>query len=158
MSLDATWTASKTRRTSFSSVADLSFCVCLFYLFGSMRLIFPFYRWQQGPLISGDENITLMLLLFRGRREIRLGAEEMEKEEKGGREMGGRVQGWNRSPPIPPTPVPSGSPRITLAMRQPLILGFQSMFGTHSASLPHEFLFVCLDPSISVVLCLLERQ
>lgn len=106
MSLDATWTASKTRRTSFSSVADLSFCVCLFYLFGSMRLIFPFYRWQQGPLISGDENITLMLLLFRGRREIRLGAEEMEKEEKGGREMGGRVQGGNRSPPIPPTPVP----------------------------------------------------
>lgn len=52
----------------------------------------------------------------------------------------------------------SGSPRITLAMRQPLILGFQSMFGTHSASLPHEFLYVCLDPSISVVLCLPERQ
>lgn len=43
-------------------------------------------------------------------------------------------------------------------MPQLLILGFESMFGTQSASLPHGLPFVCSDSSISVVRCLLDRQ
>jgi hypothetical protein len=75
-----------------------------------------------------------------------VGGEEMEEEEKGGREMGTESVKLKQEPPRL-----SGSPKITLAMSQPLILGFESMFGTQSASLLLELLFVCLDLSISVV-------
>lgn len=75
-----------------------------------------------------------------------VGGEEMEEEEKGGREMGTESVKLKQEPPCL-----SGSPKITLAMSQPLILGFESMFGTQSASLLLELLFVCLDLSISVV-------
>lgn len=74
---------------------------------------FPLCRWQQGPLISGDENITLMLLLFRGRREMGVGGEEMEEEEKEGREVGTESARLEQEPcaslalPGSPRPCPS---------------------------------------------------
>lgn len=121
--------------------------LCLLILFIWVdEAYFLLYRRQQGPLISGDENITLMVLLFRGRREVGVSGEEMEEEEKGGREINTESARLEQEPLCLSDP-----PRITLAMPQPLILGLKSMFGTQSASWPHELLFVCLDPGISVV-------
>lgn len=91
---------------------------------------FPLYRWQQGPLISGAEHITLMLLLLRGRRELGCGEEKEEKGEKEDRGEMGRESAQTEKEPHAALAFP-GSPWSW----------FQTTFGTQSVSLPHGLLF-----------------